>query len=87
MKCSQKVQHWLPSEKRAEAEASLRVSHSIMREDAGVNIAASQSIENLFVFFVCLKKKAKLSLQNLGCEGCTHEQLAPWTDFSPLIIC
>ena len=58
-----------------------------MREDAGMNIAASQSAAKLF--FSVGKSKPSCPYMLWSCatnvEGCTPEQLAPWTHLSPLI--
>ena len=60
-----------------------------MQEDAGVNTAASESLANLF--FSVGKRKPRCPYKLWGCvtnsEGCTPEQLAPWTHLSQLISC
>ena len=54
-----------------------------------MNIAASQSVAKLLFSFE--KRKPNCPYKLHGCvtnfEGCTSEQLAPWTHHYPLISC
>ena len=67
----------------------LPVQSTRMREDGGLNIAASQLVAKLL--FSVEERKPSCPFMLWGCatnsEGCTPEQLALWTHLSPLIRC